>query len=287
MLNADAIKVLSKAEATTAANNAIGEAETGLHVIALPDDFKLHDLEQYMPDRRRARGTMTTSVIADFAAYSKKHADKNETIEPDAQDSGSAAAVFIDKDKMQATAVLNLGDYDQPGHADNLAIVSLERSAAFSALLGIANGQPRKQTDVAEFLEDWAPFITCRNADVIGTGQAAAAIRTITIEAAKKVTNSEQQLGAEKSAFESVQASSGDNLPTTIEFLLDPPYFGLDARTVTLRLSVLASEKPAIVLRIVKLEEHMEGMAGEFAELVRTELAGAMPVVIGTYRKAA
>lgn len=288
MLNADAIKALSKAEATTAANDAIDAAHQSItHIMALPEDFKVHDLESFMPDRRRARGTMTTSVIADFAAYSKKHADAYENIEPDAKVSGTAATVFVDKDKMQATAVLNLGDHDQPGHADNLAIVALERSAAFSAVLAIANGQPRKQTDVAEFLEDWAPFITCRNTDVIGTGQAAAAIRTITIEAAKKVTSSEQQLGAEKSAFESVQASSGDNLPTTIEFLCEAPYFGLSARTVTLRLSVLATEKPAIVLRVVKLEEHMEGMAAEFAGLVRDELAGAMPVVIGTYRKAA
>lgn len=286
MLNADAIKALSKAEATTAANTAIDAAQDSItHVLALPEDFKVHDLESYLPDRRRARGTMTTSVIKDFAAYAKTHALPSDTDEGEAGEQVSCAAVFIDKDNMSATAVLNLGTVNQPGHADNLAVLKLDRSAAFAAVQAIANGQPRKQTDVAEFLEDWAPFITCRNADVIGTGQAAAAIRTITIEAAKKVTSSEQQLGAEKSAFESVQASSGDNLPTTIEFLLDPPYFGLDARTVTLRLSVLASEKPAIVLRIVKLEEHMEGMAGEFAELVRTELAGAMPVVIGTYRK--
>ena len=96
--------------------------------------------------------------------------------------------------------------------------------------------------------------------------------RTITIEAAKKVTSAEQQLGAEKSTFESVQASSGDNLPTQIEFHCEAPYFGLSPRTLTLRLSVLAADKPMVVLRVVKLEEHQEGMAAEFAEKVRAEL---------------
>jgi len=275
MLNADAITALSKAEATTAANTAIDTAQDSItHVLALPEDFKVHDLEPYLPGRRRARGAMTTSVLADFATYVTAHAE-------------DGASVFVDKDRMKATAVLNLGNSDAPGHADNLAIIALEKSSAYAAVLAIANGQPRKQTDVAEFLEDWAPCIACRNtADVIPTGQAAAAVRTITIEAAKKVTSAEQQLGAEKSTFESVQASSGDNLPTQIEFHCEAPYFGLSPRTLTLRLSVLAADKPMVVLRVVKLEEHQEGMAAEFAEKVRAQLNGSLPVGIGTYARA-
>lgn len=274
MFDKDAIEALQLGEAISQANLSVGASigAEGHGIVIVPDDFKVHDLENIQSQRRRARGTMTTSVVADFANYANTNRD-------------DGAQVFVDKDRMTATAVLNLGTVDAPGHADNLAVVALERSAAFSALLAIANGQPRKQTDVAEFLEDWAPFVTCRNSDVIGTGQAAAAVRNITIEAAKKVTSSEQQLGTERSAFESVQASSGDNLPTTIEFLCEPPYFGLSTRTFTLRLSVLAADKPAIVLRVVKLEEHQEGMAVEFAQLVREALDGEMPVAIGTYKR--
>lgn len=287
MLDASAVKALTQAEATANANTAVINAENTLaHVVALPQDFQLHDLEKYLPDRRRAIGVMTTSVIADFAAYAKKHADLNETIEPDDKDSGTAAAVFVDKDAMKATAVLNLGDRDQPGHADNLAVIALEKSAAYTALLNIANGQPRKQTEVAEFLEDWAPIITCRHDDeILSTGQAAAAVRTITIEQARKTNSSEQQLGAERSAFESVQASSEHKLPTLIEFHVDPPYFGLERRTLTMRLSIITGDKPLIVLRIVKLQEHQEAMAAEFAHLVRNALDDALPVAIGTYTK--
>lgn len=273
MLDESAVKALTKAEAVTATATAIQSAITiGRSFAAVPNDFEVKDFEGFQPTRRRARGSMTTSVLADFAAYVANSAE-------------AGASVFIDKDRMKATAVLNLGTPERPGHADNLAIVALEKSAAFAAVLAIANGQPRKQTDVAEFLEDWAPFVTCRGDDVIGTGQAAAAVRNITIESAKKVTSSEQQLGTSKSAFESVQASSADNLPTVIEFLCEPPYFGLSARTLTLRLSILATDKPMVVLRVVKLEEHQEGMAGEFAELTRAALGSTLPVGIGTYQR--
>lgn len=287
MLDQSAVKALTQAEATAASNKAIEAGEDGLtHVVALPHDFVVHDLEQYLPDRRRARGTMTTSVIADFAAYSLKHAidDESTQKDDDANVNEKGAAVFVDKDHMKATAVLNLGGPDQPGHADNLAIVVLEKSAAYEALLAIANGQPRKQTDVAEFLEDWQHVVICRAGDDgIPVGQAVAAVRTITIEQARKTNSTEQQLGAERSAFESVQASSEHKLPTFIEFHVDPPYFGLSPRTLTLRLSILTGDKPLIVLRIIKLQEHQEQMAAEFADLVRAALDEELPVAIGTY----
>lgn len=273
MLDASAVKALTKAEAVTAVSAAVlGAVASPAAVAALPNDFEVKDFEGYLPLRRRARGTMTTSVIPAFASYVKLHAE-------------DGASVFVDKDSMKATAVLNLGTPDAPGHADNLAVVALDKSAAYSALLGIADGRPRPQIAIAEFLEDWAPFIGCRNADdVIPTPQAAAAVRTITIEAAKKFTSTEQQLGAERSAFESVQASSTQTLPTIIEFACDAPYAGLASRTLALRLSVLTTDKPQVVLRIVKLEEHQEGMAAEFAELVRQAVEG-MPVGIGSYQK--
>lgn len=274
MLDASAVQALSKAEAVTATATAIQNALViGRAVAAVPNDFEVKDFEPYLPNRRRPRGTMSTSVLADFATYTAAHAE-------------AGASVFIDKDRMRATAVLNLGTTERPGHADNLATITLEQSAAYSALLSIANGQPRKQTDVAEFLEDWATFITCRHADeIVGTGQAAAAVRNITIEAAKKVTSSEQQLGAERSAFESVQASSRETLPTHIDFLCEPPYFGLSPRTLSLRLSILTTDKPMVVLRVVKLEEHKEGMATEFAQLTRDAVGAGMPVAIGAYQR--
>ena len=273
MLTKEAIQELAKSSATLAANEAIGGCadDNGLRgIAALPNDFQIHDLENDLPLRRRPRGTMTTSVVDDFAAYFDAH-----------QESG--ASVFIDQSAMRAVAVLNLGDPAEPGHADNTAVLAPKMTAAYTALQQIATGQGRSQQAVAEFLEDWAPQIECFNeAAKISNAQAIAAVRKITIEGMRKVESQEKQLGAAKSTFEQVQASSGtDPLPTHIYFKT-VPFHCLSERTFVLRLGVLTTDKPAVTLRIVNAEQHAEDMATELAQLVR----GALPeaaTLVGTY----
>jgi uncharacterized protein YfdQ (DUF2303 family) len=122
----------------------------------------------------------------------------------------------------------------------------------------------------------------------VTTAKGIAAIRAITIEAARKVESEEGQLSASKSAFESVTASSKHTLPTHIYFRT-VPYVGLTERTFVLRLGILTTgDKTSIVLRPVKMEEHLQEMAEEFAQLVAANRGGAQyPVLIGTYNKGA
>lgn len=270
MFDKDAIKELSQAQAITAANEALGDMSDS--AVVVHNDFTVQDLEKYMGHRRRARGGMVTSVAEHFAAYANTHSE-------------NGAAVFVDPDNMAATAVLNLGTPEFPGHADNTATLKLRRTAPFTALLSRANGQPMKQTDAAEFIEDWAPYIHCADSDgaTVEAKHAASALRKITIEAMKRVENSEQQLGASRSAFESVQASSAEKIPTLIAFRCEP-YQGLAARVFQLRLSVLATDKPMLVLRPIAMEKHAEEMAAELAALVSLTVGEAMPVHIGTYQ---
>lgn len=275
MFDKEAINALSKAEAITAAASVINDAGAEAHV-ALPNDFALHDLEQHMPQRRRARGKMTTSVVKHFADYTQAHAQ-------------AGATVFVDPDTMSAEAVLNLGTPSEgAGHADNTAVLVMRKTPAYAALLSMANGQNRKQTDVAEFLEDWAPNVKCFGGGDADEDQplvhrkAVGSVRSITIEALRKVEATEQQLAASRSAFESVAASSADPIPTFIDFTC-VPYYGLTERTIRMRLGVITSEKPALTLRLINLQTHQEGMASELSELVSTAIADSMPVHIGTY----
>lgn len=276
MFSKEAITELAKAQAITAAQEATTEAigDYNGNPVALPEDFSLHDTEAYAPTRRRARGQMHTSVLTDFGAYTEAHGQRGAT-------------VFVNPDSMAATAVLNLGSPDQPGHADNLATLTLKRTAAYTALLAKAQGQGLKQADVAEFLEDWAGQVKCfSDTEEMAPPKAVAAIRRITIEALRKHESSEQQLSATRSAFENVQATSGgDPLPSHIYFTCEP-YMGLQQRTFVLRLAVLTTDdKPKVSLRIVKAEQHQEEMAEELAQLVRDELASKnMPVHLGTYK---
>ena len=273
MFDKEAITALQEAQAIHQANNALSISKETKETVALPSDYKLHDLEKLLPNRRRARGTMSTAVLEAFADYAKSHAE-------------SGASVFVDAETMSATAVLNLGTPDAPGHADNKAKLQLKRTAAFSALLHVANGASQRQATVAEFLEDWALQIKCAN-DVgeIPTTKAIAAIRKLTIETMRKLESEEQSLSQSRSAFESVQATSKEPIPTTIVFTCQP-YTDLTERTFAIRLSVqTGGDKPAITLRIIKVEQHSEDMAIELADLVESKFSEGIQVLIGAYSK--
>jgi uncharacterized protein YfdQ (DUF2303 family) len=265
-----AIKQIQQGAGIEQAAASIEGGLAGNGITALPSDYKQHDLETFMPTRRRARGVMCTSAGPDFAQYVVAHAEEG-------------ACVFVDADEMQAVAVLNMGTPGNPGHTDNRAKLVLKRTAAYGALRQIA-GNGVSQQRAAEFLEDWAEHIKCFNDEGFVTpSKAIAAIRKLSIETMRKLESSEQSLSASKSAFESIQATSADPIPTTIYFKCEP-YHGLTEREFVLRLGVLTGgDKPTIILRVVKQELHDEEMATEFAERVRGVLGADIPVMLGEY----
>jgi uncharacterized protein YfdQ (DUF2303 family) len=269
MITKDAIQELAQAQAITAAAMALNNGDA---LAALPEEFKLLDLEQYLPVRRRLRGSMTTPVLDDFAAYTAVNAEEG-------------AAVFVGTASMQAVAVLNLGNPANPGHGDNRAILAPPKTAAFESMLAVASGIQKRQAEVAEWIEDWAPLIRCENeaGEDVQAKHAAAAVRKITIEGTRRQEASEQQLSAARSTFEQVKAADADKLPALIDVTCEP-YQGLAARTFRLRLGIVTGDKPALVLRVVKREQHDEEMAQELARLVRDALAGkSVPVLVGSY----
>lgn len=251
--------------------------------LALPSNFKLHDIESFLTERRRARGTMETADLASFVSYVDG-----------ARQTG--AKVFIDQTAMSAQAVLNLGTITNPGHADNRAIFEQPKTAAYRALLEIADGNGRTQRDIAEFIEDWADHIDLfDDQDHITMGEGLAAIRAITIETARKVEQTEGQLSASKSAFEQVQASAKTRIPTHIHFQTKP-YELLDERLFGCRLGILTGgDKIGLNLRIRQAEKHAEEMATELAGKVREGFRSVIPanqtvetdidILLGTYTR--
>jgi uncharacterized protein YfdQ (DUF2303 family) len=281
MIDRDTLKSLMQGEAIESALRALVEQGAPTGIFALPDNFKLHDAEPEMPTRRRVRGVMNTPSIDHFAGYVKSHAEHKAT-------------VFVSD--MTAEAVLNLGDSDAPGHCDNRASLSLDRTADHTALLDVLNlsrSRGLSQRELAEFIEDWAPSIGCAGSDgyPIDTKFATDAVRRITIESARKVESQEQSLSAERSVMESVAATSGGGapLPAFIAFTCIP-YTGLSSRTFRMRLSIRTGDaaRPALSLglHLIRAEEHRQQMADELASLVRYALLGStpeIPVYMGSY----
>jgi uncharacterized protein YfdQ (DUF2303 family) len=217
---------------------------------------------------------MTTPFIEPFAEYVKVHAE-------------GGASIFVNPDEMTATAVLNLGMPSAPGHADNTAKLAPQKTAAYAALRTIT-AAPKSQIELAEFMEDWAEALQFFNGDDhITPPKAIAAVRKITIEALRKQETAEQQLSATRSAFESVQATSAEPLPTTVYFTC-APYADLQERTFVMRLGILTGDsKPRLTLRIQRWEQHLEEMADELGQKIRAAFDGeqGLPVLTGSYSK--
>lgn len=275
MFDKESIQALQQGAAIEQASAAMARAENAQHILALPEDFKLHDLERNQQHRRRARGSMATESLGSFVAYTRVHAEPG-------------ASVFIDTSHMRATAVLNLGAPDYPGQADNVATYSPDPTAPYMGLTATANGLGRKQVEIAEFFEDWPDHLQFFHGDgKLEPVKAIAAIRKLTIESMRKLESSEQQLSASRSAFESVQATSETPIPTTVYFTCKP-YEVLQSRLFVMRLAIhTTNDKPAISLRIQKLELHKEEMGVELAGVIAGSFAGdgaTLPILLGSYQ---
>ncbi len=98
------------------------------------------------------------------------------------------------------------------------------------------------------------------------------------------VRDLEKHLMQRRRARGTMTTTSVDPLPTTIYFEC-APFAGLQSRTFVMRLGILTGgDKPAITLRIVKPEKHLEEMAEELKGLIDLRFSGAgIPVIVGTY----
>lgn len=276
MIDKEAILALRQSEDIDCANEAISTAIGQRGLLALPTSFSVHDIERSMEFRLRSRGKMQTSSIDDFASYTKNQAD---------QDCG--CTVFV-SDDIKAVAVLNLGTPTHPGHADNLAELALKPSAAYKAMLE-KDGQPISQKMAVEFCEDWLDHLTfCEGSGTITKGQALNALRTVTIESARKIESVSANLSETMSAFEKVEASTAGGTFPEIVMLSCTPFHGLDERVFALRISILTgNDKPQLVFRVQRLQSHIEEMGAELVQKVRSALASDASITVtrGTYAR--
>lgn len=271
MFTVEAIKQLAAAEEARQVQDNITHAFTSEGLAAIPDGMNFRDLETFMPTRRRQRGTFETTDIDSFGLYVEQHKEHGAT-------------VFINADHMKAVAVLNLGDKVAPGHCDNRAILTVDKTAAYSALQFLC-GRSHNQKDLAEFLEDWVSLVVCMDETgaTIEPKKALAAVRKLTVESMQKVESAQNSLSATRSTFEQVNATSADPIPVRLVFDC-APYNGLRIHSFDVRVGVLTSGKdPAFSCRMVNEAGSKEEIAREFADLTKRALNDT-PVTIGSYQ---
>lgn len=265
MFDKSAVQQLAQTEATAQSNQSLQHALTaGAALVALPDDFELTSLEGYLPLRRRARNSMSTSYVEDFARYVCQHRENGCTI-------------YVNAEAMAAKAVLNQGTPALPGHGDNTAVVKLKATALYTSLRNLVS-QHRGQKALAEWLEEWRDHVMPLDKDLqdLNIGHVVAGIRSVSIEQINKSTSTVEALSAERSEMESVAAKTDRTdavLPAYLK-LTTNPYKELGARTFYVRVSILTSQRePTFALGILGQELHEEEMAAEFAHVVRASFA--------------
>ncbi|MND99771.1 hypothetical protein D3C80_921630 [compost metagenome] len=240
-----------------------------------------------MAGRSRFRGVLSTSSLGEFCTYVT---DRAGTLDVTSLDGAAKlpAAVggakgFIDQDGMSCVVFFNLGDSDKPGHADDRAALKLKPTAAYKALSTLA-GSTLSQKDLAEWMEDWAPYLTATLGETpMNIVTAIAAVRNITIKAASERTHQEGNFNASRSAMDRIEAESQDKLPDALHFAL-VPYEGLIERSFTLRLSALTGgDKPVLKPRWVGEEIQREEIAQEFKVVLTTYLGASAALYLGTF----
>lgn len=239
--------------------------------VALPDNFCIHELESYLPQRLRFRGEMRTASIADFVSFVKAESVNG--------------AGFIDADRQAATVFFNLGTKEAPGHADHTATLKLKSTAAFNALSKI-DGCRVDQRGMIDWIEDWATNLRAYGSnpgESKSLTEALAAIRQVTIKASKETESTEEDFRGARSTLEEVEAKSRIGLPGGFIFTCEP-YLGLPAYDFQLRMAVITSgDKPALSLRIVRREAMEEAIAEDFKATLIREVGDAASMTIGTF----
>ena len=229
-------------------------------VVFAPQEYKAHNLEQYLEARLRARGTFTTAVIPAFVTYVNEEAVNNA--------GEKLARCFVDDENLSAVAVFNFAHPEhEQGHCDNRATIRLKRTAVYQVLCDMS-GSRIAQQGAAEFIEDYANYITAY--DEAGAemklSRVVSTLRKLKIEAKRDSEHTVENFNQSRSLMESIEAK-GDALPHTLSFSCEP-YAGLGDYSISLRLSVIAGEAPVFVFRIIKPEELHQEFAEHFTQIL-------------------
>ncbi|MGK8439045.1 DUF2303 family protein [Ectopseudomonas hydrolytica] len=267
-------KVLETLNAQALAAAQVRIETSGNQLMVLPGSCTTLNLEQFQHGRDRFRGALHTHALKAFAAYVERHIGGED-------DKGASG--FVDQDAMRATVIFNLGTPDDAGHGDDRATLTLKPTAAYKALTEMV-GRSLSQQQLAEFLEDWAPHITASAGDQkLNTLAAINAVRRMQIKATSELNSEVGDMSNRRSAMEEIEARSLETLPTTFVFSTKP-YDPLEVAAITLRLSVITSDKaPVLKLRWVGQEAQQEAFAEEFQQVLEGYIGGLLPLTIGTY----
>lgn len=251
-------------------------------VVAVSENYKLASLEKFHANRYRFRGTFSTVSIPDFRTYC------NSMIDGDRFDGDC----FVDGDKLSATTFFNLWEKDgastpgrnTPGHADNLAKLTLPRDAIYEMIL-IKEGEHNSQLKFSDWIEEWRDRIMPVDFDGVEypVNTAISAVRNVTIESINNRDHVQHSLGSSKATMEKIDTKSAQQLPHSLLFRCTP-YDGLSDINLQLRVSIITSrDDPVFTYRILRHDEVKQSIKQEFIGRLASGLDDLITVNLGSF----
>ena len=253
--------------------------------VIIHKDFEVQDTrdESLEPVRDRFRGHFNTLDTASFFNYVKSRT---------AEEGAELERTFVDAENpessLTATTVLNFGNYENAGHADDIAVLKLRKDPLFIEFVR-TTGEYLTATAFAEALEN---FLGGANVDAfkdgqnIGFAQAITGIRNAKIDKNSTSKLNTGPLGYEASDMEKIAIEAeGNTLATEFIFTTDL-YLGLEEQGIRFRVDTHFQEKEgagvAVFYRLkpIGLLAHYLIAADSFQKLIQSELDN---VLIGTY----
>ncbi len=143
---------------------------------------------KFSSGRSRFRGTFSTNSLVDFAKYVSDRSNADEK-------------GFINQDEMTSSVLFNLGNEDDPGHADDRAVLKL-------------CGRAMSQKDMSDWI-DWHSTLSAVSDDLqsIPLAKAIAAVRTISVKATSESNHTVSETRASRSAMDDIEATSKKRCP--------------------------------------------------------------------------
>lgn len=245
-------------------------SNVGFPVAALPENFNLHALEQFMPTRNQFRGVLKTTNIEEYVKYCLNYEQEG-------------TQCFVDATDMKASSIFDLGTQALPGHCRHKAELILKRTADYQAVLSI-DGERNNQKALAEWVEDYAANLMVFSSDgeIIPAETASAAIRNMKFEHKRGAESNVEDFSASQSEYESIAVRTKEEfpMPAVLKFTCEP-YNGLPERTFEMRMSTIGNE--ILILRIKKLDLHIEEMAEQFKSIIINQFEEGGAKHLSTY----
>ena len=251
--------------------------------IARDSNTGIYDLEGFADNRRQFRGVYSTASIDSFAKYLEWQND----LEWQNVGAGAMGSMpcFIDGEAGSAAAFLDIGNVLKPGHCLNRAVLKLEPTAAYAAIVK-ASGQQTDQRGMANFLEDWRRYFAVEEHGPPGTAEVLKVLRSVrSIDISTKVTAGQAVTNhsESRSGFVALDANANKGLPDHLWFICKP-FAEFGERRIEVDLSTIFTEPPKLTLRIRAKEALFEDIAVEFQDLISDALPSVFTPVSGAFK---